>query len=259
MKTLSSKSKIFLLVSLSLLLILGSFFAFAKELVPPSGLTTLGQFFANLEKFFLWVAIPLVALAIIGAGVVLLTSFGIPERIALGKRIMTYAGIGLIVALIGVGLGEWLGEETTREANLPKPSSMEQTDNLINLLSSSIADTEKELSEAKNAGDKEKVKSLTKELENLRMEKAALESWKNELAQKKQTEVEEKIKGWEAYYRGAGYIWLANKGIKIEGDWYKTDDGGKYNPATMEYIKPNGQKCSNISIMPDGSLWGDCK
>jgi hypothetical protein len=207
----------------------------------------------------LWVAIPLVALAIVGGGVVLLASFGIPERIALGKRIMTYAGIGLIVVLIGVGLGEWLGQEITTEANLPKPASMELTDNLINLLSSTITDTEKELDQAKNAGDKEKAKSLTKELENLRMEKVTMESWKNELAQENQAAVEEKMAAWEAYYRGSGYVWLARNGIKIEGDWYKTADGGRYNPKTMEYIKPSGQKCQGIKIMPDGSLWGDCR
>jgi len=113
------------LLFLTLALLFVSTLTYAKTIVPPGGLTTIGMLANNLEKFFLWIVVPLLVAVIIGVGIIFLTSFGIPERIALGKNILTYAGIGVLIVLFGVGIGEWLGQEQIPyvEAFVPLPEA----------------------------------------------------------------------------------------------------------------------------------------
>ncbi len=155
MGKISKINCVFFLTILSLFFLFGSFFVSAKSLVAPEGVTTMGQFANGIEKFFLWVAIPLVGIAIIAGAVVFLTSFGIPERIALGKRIMLWAGAGLIVVLIGVGLGEVLGEKevpsVTQYNPLPK-SVADGTKEYISFLQTQSKEYKTFASEARASG-----------------------------------------------------------------------------------------------------------
>lgn len=143
MQKLSPKFKIGLLLCLSLIFLFGSFFSYAKTLVAPGGVTTLGQFVNGLEMFLFWLAIPLIGLAIIIGAIIFFTSFGIPERIALGKNVLTYAGVGLIVVLFGVGLGQWLGEKPASGVAFFAPVSNETvsaTNEYVTFLKNQAAD-----------------------------------------------------------------------------------------------------------------------
>ncbi len=169
MRKFSPKLKISLFVSLSLIFVFGSFFVYGKQLVAPEGLTTIGQLFNSLEKFFLWIAIPLVALAVIAGGIVFLTSFGIPERINLGKTIMKYAGIGLIVVLFGVGLGQWLGEKQAEVVSFQPLSATEinAAKNYITFLEDLIAKYNSAAQKAEAEGKREIAKIAKQNAEEL--------------------------------------------------------------------------------------------
>jgi rubrerythrin len=141
--------------------------------VAPEGLTTLGQFANGIEKFFLWVAIPLVGLAIIAGAVVLLTSFGIPERINLGKRIMTWAGAGLIIVLIGVGIGEVMGEKEMTQVTQYTPVSKSVADGTreyVSFLQTQAKEYKTFANEAKASGKTDDAKAYEQragEMENI--------------------------------------------------------------------------------------------
>jgi len=169
MQKMLSKPKIGLLVSLCLILAFSFVFVYAKTLVAPGEMTTLGNFFNRLGNLFLWFAIPLVSIAIIAGGVVFLTSFGIPERIALGKRIMLYSGIGLGVVLIGVGLGQWLGEK--EEAYKPftplSQGELARADNYLTFLEDEIVNLKALAKEAETEGKTELSKHFNQRAEEL--------------------------------------------------------------------------------------------
>lgn len=57
----------------------------------------------SVMNWMIYIAGPIAVIAIIFAGVVLLTSQGNPERIKRGRKILGYAIVGLAIILIGRG------------------------------------------------------------------------------------------------------------------------------------------------------------
>ena len=58
----------------------------------------------NIINFIYWIAIAAVPLAIIIGGAYFLTAGGKPENVETGKKIITYAIIGLAIVLLARGL-----------------------------------------------------------------------------------------------------------------------------------------------------------
>jgi len=57
----------------------------------------------GILNWMIYIAIPIAVLVIIFAGVILLTSGGVKTKIDLGKKMLTWAIVGLAIILIGKG------------------------------------------------------------------------------------------------------------------------------------------------------------
>lgn len=70
---------------------------------PPTGSKTISDLINGVLSWAIKIVIPIATLVIIFAGFTLLTSRGDPNRIKLGKSMLTWAIVGLAVILIGKG------------------------------------------------------------------------------------------------------------------------------------------------------------
>lgn len=57
----------------------------------------------SVLQWMIWIAIPVAVMVIIFAGVMLMTSQGNQKRIDQGKKMLTYAVVGIAIILIGSG------------------------------------------------------------------------------------------------------------------------------------------------------------
>ena len=73
------------------------------EIRPPGGYETLIDLVKAIGRFLLQIAIPIAVIIIIWAGLLFLTSQGNKDQIAKAKKALLYAGIGLVIILIGQG------------------------------------------------------------------------------------------------------------------------------------------------------------
>lgn len=73
------------------------------EITPPTQVRTLTDLARAVARFLLQIAIPIVIIIIIYAGLLFLTSQGNKDQIAKAKKALLYAVIGLAIILIGQG------------------------------------------------------------------------------------------------------------------------------------------------------------
>ena len=93
------KKKIFLSIIVIASLFLVTNFVFAQVTIPPFGPTTWEGFFASITNVVSGVIGSVAGIMIVVAGILFLTSAGDPGRLTLAKQCLTYAIIGLIIAL----------------------------------------------------------------------------------------------------------------------------------------------------------------
>jgi uncharacterized membrane protein YjfL (UPF0719 family) len=80
-----------------------NFFAAVIEFPSPIENKTVLGLANNILSWMIWIALPIAVIMILYAGITLLTANGIKNRIDSGKKILTWAVIGLAVILIGNG------------------------------------------------------------------------------------------------------------------------------------------------------------
>ena len=73
------------------------------EFGPPTENKNLIDLLKSVLGWLITIAIPVAVVVFIYGGVLLLFSGGKPERVKLGRQVLTYAAIGLAVILIGRG------------------------------------------------------------------------------------------------------------------------------------------------------------
>jgi hypothetical protein len=78
-------------------------FVKAVEFEPPTQNKNLMELLKSVLGWLITIAIPVAVVVFIYGGVLLLFSGGKPERVKLGRQVLTYAAIGLAVILIGRG------------------------------------------------------------------------------------------------------------------------------------------------------------
>lgn len=79
-------------------------FVLAFEIPRVTEAETFEEFIMNIIDFFFTIALALVPLIIVLAGIFMVTSTGNPEQFEKGKKIIIYALIGLVIILISKGL-----------------------------------------------------------------------------------------------------------------------------------------------------------
>jgi hypothetical protein len=89
--------------SLVILIVFLPLFVFADQSLPIAGPTSIGELLTSILNFVLKLVVPLAVIAIVWSGILFLTSAGKDDRITQAKKMFTWAIIGLVVALIGMG------------------------------------------------------------------------------------------------------------------------------------------------------------
>ncbi len=89
------------LTSLSFIIL--PFFVLADQGLPIVGPTSIEELLTSILSFVLKLIVPLAVIAIVWSGILFLTSAGKDDRVTQAKKMFTWAIIGLVVALIGMG------------------------------------------------------------------------------------------------------------------------------------------------------------